>query len=235
MQLLVDARRRTRDEQLRRRRGLDNFPQIITRLAGMAERFATAFDCADISFLPDAILDDLRLPSRIGATRTGGVDLTKPRIRAALAAALSLAAGPHRLTVAEFTAKVSATRGQASYTIRQGSYDLRKLRGKGLALKPARIRRYHTPPEQARSIAALLALRDHVIAPIIAAIRSPRRGRKPATWTRIGRDGEALRIGMQALFHDLGITTPAARRIDSIVPTGEAQAPSRGWSAVIDG
>jgi hypothetical protein len=37
-----------------------------------------------------------------------------------------------------------------------------------------------------------------------------RRGRKPATWTRIDQDYEALRVTMQTLFHDLGITTGSA-------------------------
>src|SRR5262249_28865682 len=85
-----------------------------------------------------------------------------------------------------------------------------KLRGKGLAIKPGRTRRYHIPPEAARTITALLALRDHVIAPILAGIRSPRRGRRPAHWTMIDRDYENLRIGMHTLFDDLGITPTAA-------------------------
>jgi hypothetical protein len=34
-------------------------------------------------------------------------------------------------------------------------------------------------------------------------------GRKPTHWTRIDRDYETLRINMQTLFHDLGITTSA--------------------------
>jgi hypothetical protein len=85
-----------------------------------------------------------------------------------------------------------------------------RLRGKGLAVKPARTRRYHISPRQARTIAALLALRDQVIAPILAGVRSPRRGRKPAHWTRIDHDYESLRIGMQTLFKDLGITVDAA-------------------------
>ena len=42
-------------KELRCRRSLENFPEIITRLAGMADRFATTLDCADISFLPDGI------------------------------------------------------------------------------------------------------------------------------------------------------------------------------------
>jgi hypothetical protein len=61
----------------------------------------------------------------------------------------------------------------------------------------------------ARTIAALLTLRDHVIAPILAGVRNPRIGRKPATWTSIDRDYEQIRIHMQTLFADLGITTNA--------------------------
>jgi hypothetical protein len=91
----------------------------------MAERFATTLDCADITFITDHTLDELPQPPRTGLTRTGGIDLNKPRIRAALSAALALAAAPHGFTVAEFTAKVSSMTGQARYTIRQGAYDLR--------------------------------------------------------------------------------------------------------------
>jgi hypothetical protein len=76
--------------------------------------------------------------------------------------------------------------------------------------KPGRTRRYHLDPPTAATIAALLTLREHVIRPILAGVRSPRRGRKPTTWTQIDRDYETLRIDMQALFHDLGITATAA-------------------------
>ena len=196
--------------ELRCGRSLEHFPEIITRLAGMAGRFATALDCADVSFLADGTLDELPLSSRLGTTRVGGIDLNKPRIRAALSAALALTAAPRGFTVTDFTAKVQAMTGHAGYTTRQAAYDLRKLRGKNLAVKPGRSRRYHTPLEAARTIAALLALRDQVIAPILAGVRSPRRGRKPAHWTRIDRDYENLRTGMQTLFHDLGINAAAA-------------------------
>ena len=42
--------------------------------------------------------------------------------------------------------------GQAGYTIRQAAYDLRKLRGKNLAVKPGTTRRYQVPPDAARII-----------------------------------------------------------------------------------
>lgn len=56
-------------------------------------------------------------------------------------------------------------------------------------------------------IAALLALRDQVIAPSWPGPQPSPRPR-PAHRTRINRDYETLRIGMQTLFHDLGIATP---------------------------
>jgi hypothetical protein len=99
--------------------------------------------------------------------------------------------------------------GQAGYTVRQAGYDLRKLRGKHLIDKPGRARRYHVLPEAVRSIAALLTLRDEVIAPILAGVRSPRMGRKPKIWTVVDRDYEQIRIHMQTLFVDLGLSTVA--------------------------
>ena len=53
-------------------------------------------------------------------------------------------------------------------------------------------------------------LRDQVIAPILAAVRSPRMGRKPAHWTRVDRDYERIRIDMQTVFSELAIETPLA-------------------------
>ncbi len=170
---------------------LEKFPQIVTRLAGMAERFCTALDCAGTAFITDGTLDELPLPSQLGAIRVGGVDMNKPRIRAVLQAVLALAAVPDGFTVADLTAKVCAMTGQQDYTARQAGYDLRKLRGKRLAGKLGRTRRYHVPNLAARTIAALLALRDQVIAPILAGVRSPQRsGRKPASWTVADRDYE---------------------------------------------
>lgn len=60
-----------------------------------------------------------------------------------------------------------------------------------------------------RPIAALVVLRDQVIDPILAGVRSPRQGRKPTHWTRLDRDYETIRVHMETLFTDLGITTTA--------------------------
>jgi hypothetical protein len=193
-------------------RTLDKFPQITSRLTAIVDRFTSMLDCVELGFLPDGILDQLPAPSQIAATRVGGIDLNRPRMRAALAAALALAVAPAGFLAAQFTARVRAMTGQTpeDYSIRQGAYDLRKLRAKQLVVKPGRTRRYHVTEAAARTITALLTLRDKVIAPLIAGIRTPRRGRPPKHWTTIDRGYEALRRNMQTLLNDLGITTKAA-------------------------
>ncbi len=166
---------------------------------------AIVHNCVDTGFLPDGMLDELALPSQIGAVRTGGIDLNKPRSRAVLAAALALAIAPGGFTVAGFAAKVREMTGQNGYTIRNAAYDLRKLRGKHLADKPGRTRRYLISPGAARIISALLTLREHVIAPLLAGVADPRIRRTPRHWTDIDRHYQALRLEMMALFADLGI------------------------------
>jgi hypothetical protein len=150
------------------------------------------------------------LPSGPGATRVGGIDLNKPRIRAALAAALALAAAPHGFTTGEHAAKVRAMTGRDGYTSRQAAYDLRKFRGKGLAAKPGRTRATTSQPGRpARSPPCLpCATRSspQSSAASAAPARPPTRHLDPH---RPGRRNPPHRHA--GLFHDLGITvSPAA-------------------------
>lgn len=50
---------------------------MADRLAGMADRFATALDCADTGFLPDGVLDKLPPPAQTGASRIAGAKASK--------------------------------------------------------------------------------------------------------------------------------------------------------------
>jgi len=188
-------------------RALDKFGAIVARLTGMVDRFTTMLDCVDIGFLPDGILDQLPEPSQIGAVRVGGLDTNKPRTRNAMTAVTALAIAPDGFTVADFADQVHAHTG-LEYTIRQAAYDLRKLRGKQLIVKPGRGHRYHVPADAARTLTGLISLRDHVIAPVLAGLRKPM-GRPPNSYTRIDRDYHTIRAGIRTLFNDLGIEAAA--------------------------
>jgi hypothetical protein len=199
-------------KELRCGRVLEKFPEITSRLSAMLDRFATALDCVDIGFIADdQILDQLPQSSQLGKSRVGGIDLNQPRMRNALRAVQALAIAPKGFTAAQFTGKVRSLTGltEADYTTRQSAYDLRKLRAKALISKPGRSRRYVVPPAGARTISALLTLRDQVIIPLLAGVRSPRLGHTPSLWTPIDRHYEKLRIDMKALFTELGIAAAA--------------------------
>jgi hypothetical protein len=183
------------------------FPKIVARLRDMLERFLTTLDCVDVAFISDETVDQFPLPSIVGKTHVGGVDLNKPRIRKVLAAGLALAPSPKGFSVSELTAKVrtTITHVDQPYTIRQAAYDLKKLRAKGLIAQAGRSRRYAVQADSLRAIAALLILREQVILPILAGVRSPRIGRRPKTWTTTDRHYERLRIQMQPLLDGNGL------------------------------
>ena len=92
-----------------------------------------------------------------------------------------------------------------AYQARHASYDLKKLRAKGLIGKVGSSRRYQAPPDGLRTITALVILRDKVITPILAGTAKPKMGRKPKTWSAIDEHYETVRKDMQTLFDDLGL------------------------------
>ena len=112
-----------------------------------------------------------------------------------------------RFSVSQLAAKVSAmtTQPEREYTVRHAADDIKKLSAKGLVAKAGTSRRYTVQRCSLRAIAALLILREQVITPIHAGVRSPRIGRKPNTWAPADRHYEQLRVHMHRLFHELGI------------------------------
>ncbi|MHB8504822.1 MAG: hypothetical protein ACYDEN_03750, partial [Acidimicrobiales bacterium] len=77
--------------------------------------------------------------------------------------------------------------------------DISEVRAKHLAIEPNHSRPPPPGPDAARTMSALSVLRDHVVAPILAGVKNPRPGRRPAEWTQIDRDYETLRMGMQSM------------------------------------
>jgi hypothetical protein len=188
-------------------RVIDKFPDIVTKLQELLERFMKAIDCVDSAFIADELLDELPLPAYAGKTRVGGIDVNKPRLRAALRAVLALAPSPDGFNIAAFTARVQSMTGQTpgEYSIRQGAYDLKKLRAKNLVIKVGKTHRYEVPLTAARSIAALLTLREHVIKPLLAGVQSSNHANKPNDLHSVDRCYEQIRVDMQDLFSELGI------------------------------
>jgi len=192
---------------LRCGRLLERFPTIVTRLQQILWQFLNNVYAMDAAFISDATLDELPHPSQVGKTRVGGIDVNKPRTRAVLAAALSLACSPDGFTARQFAATVQSVGSPTDppYDARRAAYDLKKLRAKNLLTKLADSRRYLIPPQAIRTIGALVILREKVLRPILAGVGKPKMGRKPKNWSPIDEHYEAIRQDMFILFQDLRI------------------------------
>jgi hypothetical protein len=191
-------------KELRCGRLLERFPMIVARLQQILGQFLNNVYAMDAAFVSDPTLDELPHPSQVGKTRVGGIDVNKPRTRAVLTAALSLACSPDGFTARQFAATVQSV-GSPNYDARRAAYDLKKLRAKNLLIKVADSRRYSIPPEAIRTIGALVILREKVLRPILAGVGKPKMGRKPKNWSPIDEHYETIRQDMFILFNDLRI------------------------------
>ncbi len=194
-------------QQLDCGRSLPKFPDIVSKLNAILERFQQALSCMDQCFIADQTLEQLPAPTRVGQSRVGGIDFNKPRIRWVAEAVLALAPNPGGFSAAELGCQVLNLGGPAAsdYGRHQASYDLKKFRGKQMVRRLARKQRYEPLPQGLKALAALLFLRDKVIQPLLAGALQTRPARGAQNPTRLDHHYEALRVGMRGLFHELGI------------------------------
>ena len=94
------------------------------------------------------------ISTAFSARRLAGIDLTKPRMQAALESLLSLSAQPDGFTVDQLASAMSV-RLATEVTSRHASYDLRKFRGRNLVRGSPGHRRYEVSPEGLRPLVAL--------------------------------------------------------------------------------
>ena len=188
-------------------RSLEKFPEVISRLKAILERFADALSCIDQCFIADEMLEHLPVASRVGKTLVGGIDLNRARMRQVVEALIALSPSPNGFTASDVAARVRALSKQSpcQYGPRHAAYDLKKLRGKHIVRRIGHTRLYEPLPTGLRAITALLVLRNKAIKPLLAAAqaRHPTRGAhnpKP-----IDAHYQAIRVAMKGVFHELGL------------------------------
>jgi hypothetical protein len=164
----------TRDQQ-RWHRSLPALPEVAGHLRDILERFLAVVRCVDAAALDDGTLEALPLPSQVGRSRVAGIDVNRPRMVAVLQAVVALSSRPGGLVSRELAAKVRELTGQseAEYGPRQASYDLKKLRGKGLVERVAKSRRYAATEPGLRTMVAVGIVREQVLKPILAQACQP--------------------------------------------------------------
>jgi hypothetical protein len=188
-------------------RALANFPDLVAQLKAILYRFLDHLHSIDACFIADDTLDTLAEASYLGQTRMAGLDLNKPRIRAVLAALVSLALSPTGFTASDLAAKVRdiLNLSPQAYQPRHAAYDLKKFRAKQWLRKIDQSRRYEATPTGLQTMSALLILREKAIKPILAGAANPKRGPKPQHPTLLDTLYHAIQVAMRDLFQALGV------------------------------
>ena len=194
-------------EELHCGRSLERFPRLVTELKGILERFMNALSLIDQCFISDETLEQLPKPSVVGNSKVGGIDFNKERMRGVGQAVLALAASVGSFTASGLAEQVSSATGEPSppYGPRRAAYDLKKLRAKNMVRRIGHSRRYEATPSGLRAMAALVALRNHVIQPLLASSMNRMPSRGALNPTPLDQCYTALRTHMQDLLQQLGM------------------------------
>jgi hypothetical protein len=184
-------------------RSLDKFPEVVSRLKGLLERFADALSYVDQCFIADDMLEQLPAASQVGKTIVGGIDLNKARMHAVVEAVIALSPSPNGFTASDVATRVREAHPQ--YGLRHAAYDLKKLRGKQIVCRIDHTRRYQPLANGLRAITALVVLRNKAIKPLLAAARPLRPSRGAHNPKPLDHHYHALHLAMQGVFHELGI------------------------------
>jgi hypothetical protein len=75
-------------------RSLEKFPEIVSCLKSMLERFMNALWCIDQCFIAEETLEQLPAPAQVGKTKVGGIGFNKARMRWVAQAVLALSPSP---------------------------------------------------------------------------------------------------------------------------------------------
>jgi predicted RNA-binding protein YlqC (UPF0109 family) len=186
---------------------IERFGRIVDSLKAILERFLSVLRSVDVSFIDLGKLESWPLGSKVGSAKVGGVDINRPRMRAVMEAVLAVSIKPGGFTVSDIAEKVREILPELepNYSLRQASYDLKKLRGKQLVHLIDHSRRYEATGDGLQAMTASLVLREKVLKPLLANACQHRRGRKPKTCCTIDTHYENIQIELQKIFKIIGL------------------------------
>jgi hypothetical protein len=194
-------------EELRCGRSLEKFPHIVAQANGILGRFMDALSCIDQCFIADTMLEQLPAPSQVGKTKVGGIDLNKPRMRWVVEAVVALSPSPDGFTASGLASQVRALsrQSESEYGARRAAYDLKKLRGKKIVQRIGQTRRYESISKGLKAMAALVALRNQAIKPLLAAAQELQPSRGAQNPRALDTHYDTIRTAMRGVFQELGL------------------------------
>jgi hypothetical protein len=159
-------------KDLKCKRGIDSFGEIVEKLETIMGSFLSNLDYAHVATISEKGLEELSSPSQAGANRLAGIDFNKARTKQVGLVLLALSMKPGGFTSKDLAVEMS-NKFVPSYSCRNASYDIKKFRGKALVIKVHRRIKYQLTEEGIKTIAAILCVMTKEVPPVLSVITSP--------------------------------------------------------------
>lgn len=158
-------------KDLKCKRGISSFGEIVEKLEAIMCSFLSNIDYAHVATIDDGTFEKLVLPSQSGKNRLAGIDLNKRRIKQVAIALLCLSMKPGGFTSKDLYIAVNG-RLKEKYSPRNASYDIKKFRGKGIVEKIPNSIRYNMTQMGISTLSAVLCLLIKEIPSIASVVNS---------------------------------------------------------------
>lgn len=144
-------------KDLKCRRGVESFGEIVEKLETIMRSFLSNLDYAHVATISEKNIEEISSPSQSGANRLAGIDFNKPRAKQVAIVLLALSMKPGGFTSKDLSVEMGQ-RFIPEYSTRNASYDIRKFRGKEMVIKIPRRITYQLTEEGIKTIAGILCL-----------------------------------------------------------------------------
>lgn len=144
-------------KDLKCRRGVESFEEIVEKLETIMRSFLSNLDYAHVATISEKNIEEISSPSQVGANRLAGIDFNKPKAKQVAIVLLALSMKPGGFTSKDLAVEMS-NRFIPEYSTRNASYDIKKFRGKEMVIKIPRRITYQLTEEGIKTIAAILCL-----------------------------------------------------------------------------
>ncbi len=159
-------------KDLKCKRGIGPFAEIVEKLETIMGSFLSNLDHAHIASIDQGSFEEITKPTLTGKNRLAGLDFNKARAKQVAIILLALSMKPGGFTSKDI-AEEMANRFNLDFSARNAPYNIKKFRGKSMVRKINRSIRYELTEKGIRTITAILGILTKQIPAIFASIESP--------------------------------------------------------------
>lgn len=159
-------------KDLKCKRGIGSFGEIVEKLETIMGSFLSNLDHAHVATIDQGSFEEIAKPSQSGKNRLAGIDFNKARTKQVAAVLLALSTKPGGFTSKDLADEITHKCG-ISYSCRNASYDMRKFRGKAMVKKIKGSIRYLVTEDGVKIISAILCMLTKELPAILSIIKSP--------------------------------------------------------------